>query len=134
MSPLALPLLGVLEGLIDRLWPDPQKAAEAKLEMYKLEKSGELAQIMGQLEINKEEAKSHSLFVAGWRPFVGWVCASALAFQFILAPVVQWALVIYGNPIDLPPLDTGTLISLLMALLGVGGLRTIEKLNGVAAK
>lgn len=131
------PVSAVLEigsQLIDRLWPDPQKAAEAKLELYKLQQQGELTQIVGQLEINKAEAASASVFVAGWRPSVGWVCSAALAFQFIIAPLVTWGVLLMGSKVVFPPLDTGTLISLLFALLGVGGLRTIEKLNGVASK
>ena len=67
--------------LIDRLWPDPTQAAAAKLELLKLQQSGELQQITGQLEINKVEAANPSVFVSGWRPFIGWVCGTALAYQ-----------------------------------------------------
>ena len=74
--------------LIDRLWPDPTQAAQAKLELFKLQQSGELAQITGQLEINKAEAQHSSVFVAGWRPFIGWVCGSALAYQYLIRPLV----------------------------------------------
>lgn len=120
--------------IIDRVLPDANKAAEAKAELQRMRLSGELAQVTGQLEINKVEAGSASLFVSGWRPSVGWVCSAALAFQFIAAPLITWAALLLGSKIAFPPLDTGTLISLLMALLGIGGLRTLEKLNGVAAK
>lgn len=127
-------LLDIGSKVIDRLWPDPTQANAAKLELFKLQQQGELAEIAGQLEINKVEAASSSLFVSGWRPSVGWVCSAALAWQLILAPSIQWGAAIYGKPVALPPLDTGTLISLLFALLGIGGMRTVEKLNGVASK
>lgn len=118
--------------LIDRFFPDQTKANEAKAKLLEMQMSGELAQLSGQIEINKIEAGSSSLFVAGWRPSVGWTCSAALAFQFIVAPLIQWGAVLYGKPVTLPALDTGSLLSLLMALLGVSGLRTVEKLNGVA--
>ena len=124
----------VVSSIIDRIWPDATQSAQAKAQLAQLQISGELAQMTGQLEINKTEAANTSVFVSGWRPSVGWVCSAALAFQFILAPVIEWGTALYGNPVKLPPLDTGTLISLLMALLGVGGMRTVEKLNGVARK
>ena len=119
--------------LIDRLWPDPAQAAAAKLELFKLQQNGELAAMTAQTDINKAEATSGSMFVAGWRPSVGWVCSAALFFQFIVAPTIQWGMAIADRTVTLPALDTGTLIALLMSMLGVGGMRTLEKLNGVAS-
>lgn len=119
--------------LIDRLWPDPTQAAQAKLELFKLQQSGELAQITGQLEINKVEAANSSVFVAGWRPFIGWVCGAALAYQYLLRPLAMGFAATIGHPIaPLPGLDSN-LWELMFGLLGIGTLRTIEKMKGVAS-
>lgn len=118
--------------LIDRLWPDPAKAAEAKLELIKLQQSGELSVVIGQLEVNKAEAANPSVFVSGWRPFVGWVCGTGLAMQFIVSPTLTWVAQLLERTLILPPLDTATLITMLGGLLGLGGLRTYEKINEVA--
>jgi len=76
-------LLDIGGKVIDRVWPDPVQAATAKLELVKLQQSGELAAMAGQLEINKVEAASASVFVSGWRPFIGWVCGAACAWNWI---------------------------------------------------
>jgi hypothetical protein len=125
--------LGLGSKLIERFFPDPAQADAAKLELLKLQQSGELAQIAGQHEVNKIEAASSSLFVAGWRPAVGWVCASALAYVYLLYPLLLWAAAIWW-PAGKPPVlvNDGMLMELLLGLLGLGGLRTFEKLKGVA--
>ena len=118
--------------IIERLWPDPAKRDEAKLELFKMQQAGELAQIAAQLEVNKVEAANPSVFVSGWRPFVGWVCTVALAIQFIAAPALTWAAALAGHAVIFPSLDMATLLTLLGGMLGLGGMRTVEKLNGVA--
>ena len=125
--------------LIDRLWPDPAKAGEAKLELAKMAANGELARLTAETDIakaqaatNTEEAKSANLFVSGWRPFIGWVCGSGLAFQFIIAPIATWATMLYGKQVTFPALDMGTLITLLAGMLGLGAMRTTEKIKGAA--
>jgi len=127
-------LLDIGGKVIDRLWPDPIQAANAKLELIKLQQSGELAAMAGQMEINKAEAASGSVFVAGWRPFVGWVCGAACAWNWIGLPVVLFAATYFGHPVPVKPADLGEMLPVLMGMLGIGGLRTIEKINGVAAK
>jgi hypothetical protein len=126
-------LLDVGGKLIDRVWPDPTAAANAKFELFKLQQSGELSAIAGQMEINKVEAANPSVFVSGWRPFVGWICGVGLLYSFLGQPLLTWVSSFFhiGGP---PSLDMGTLITVLGGLLGLGSLRTIEKLNGVAAK
>ena len=119
--------------LIDRLWPDPATRDAAKLEMLRLQQSGELAQLASettlakaQADINQAEASNPATFVSGWRPFIGWVCGSGLAYQFIVYPIlIAWAPKIVQ-------LDMGTLLTLLAGMLGLGALRTTEKLKGVA--
>lgn len=134
MAPAFLAVLGIGEKLIDRLWPDPAKAAEAKLELFKLEQSGELAQIMGQLEINKAEAANASVFVSGWRPFIGWVCGAALVYQYLIRPIVSWGVLAAGHPLPAMPGLDDNLWELLLGMLGLGGLRTLEKVKNVASK
>lgn len=119
-------VLMLLPSLLDKIFPDKTKADEAKAKLIELQMNGELQQIMGQLEINKEEAKNTSLFVSGWRPSVGWCCSLALFYQFIIRPVSTG----FGHP--MPPIDIEALNTLLFALLGVAGLRTVEKVKGVS--
>ena len=118
--------------LIDRLWPDQEKAAAAKLELIKLQQSGELAQITGQLEINKAEAAHSSVFVAGWRPGVGWVCVAACAWNWVGLPVAKFALALAGTTLPVSPADLSEMLPVLIGLLGIGGYRTVEKIKGVA--
>jgi len=130
------PVTAVLEvggKLIDRLWPDPNVAAAAKLELIKLQQSGELSAIAGQLEINKIEAANPSIFVSGWRPLIGWICGVALLYSFLGQPLLSWASLNFGYQ-QPPNLDMGTLITLLAGMLGLSGLRTAEKINGVDRK
>ena len=120
--------------LITRIFPDPAQANSAKLELLKLQQSGELALMTAQTDINKAEASNSSLFVSGWRPAVGWVCALALAYQYLLRPLSGTIGAIFGVTIPpLPGLDDN-LWQLMMGMLGMGGLRTYEKTQGVASK
>ena len=127
-------ITSILPSLLDKLFPDPEKANEAKLKLLELQQSGALAELQaatdlakGQLAINTEEAKSANLFVSGWRPSVGWCCSIALFYEFLARPVAIG--LGYGS---FPDLDMDDLNSLLFALLGIGGLRTIEKIKKVA--
>ena len=86
---------------------------------------------MAQIEVNKEEAKHRTVFVAGWRPFTGWVCATALAYHFILEPVIVFGLALYNIQLTLPQFDMASLLTVLMGMLGLGGLRTYEKKQGL---
>ena len=107
-------------NVINKIWPDKSEQERAQL-------AAAVSIVQGQLEINRVEAASPSLFVAGWRPAVGWVCASAMAFQYIVRPL----LIGLGVSPTLPGLDD-TLWQLLFGMLGLGGLRTFEKVKGRA--
>jgi len=139
MNPLLLPpILEVGAKLIDRIFPDKKAADDAKLKLLELQQTGELAQLdaetrlaLGQLEVNKVEAASTDMFRAGWRPAVGWVCVAGLGYQFVLHPFLSFGLLMAEVPTPLPDLDMGTLLTLLLGLLGLGGLRTAEKLKGL---
>ena len=131
------PVTAVLDiggKLIDRMWPDPAQAATAKLELIKLQQSGDLAQMTGQLEINKVEAANANIFVSGWRPAIGWVCALALLYQYLIRPLAMAVFAAIGHPLPVMPGLDENLWQLMMAMLGMGGLRTFEKVQGVAAK
>ncbi len=132
-------LIPVLGGLLDKLFPDPQAANDAKLKVMQMAQNGELAQLdadlkmaQGQMETNKVEAASSSLFVAGWRPAVGWVCAFAFAFKFIGGPFLVFIASLYGKQITLPQMDYSEMSTILMGMLGIGALRTVEKVKKVA--
>lgn len=120
--------------VLDRVLPDPAQQAAAKLELMKLQQNGELAQIVGQMEINKVEAASSSVFVSGWRPGIGWVCGAGFAVQFVIGPLAEWGSALAGHPVKFPTMDTGTMMPLLLGMLGLGGLRTAEKLQDKASK
>lgn len=122
-------LLTLGSKLIEKLIPDPVARDAARLELLKLQQSGELAALLAQTEINKVEAANASVFVAGWRPAIGWVCALAMAYQYLLRPF----LMAFNPALTFPGLDDN-LWQLLAGMLGLGGLRTFEKINGVAAR
>ena len=111
--------------VISRLWPDKTEQERAQL-------AAALTIVQGQLDANKAEAASPSAFTSGWRPGVGWVCVAALACQYIARPLVQWGGIVSGHPLpDLPGIDEN-LWQLMLGLLGLGGLRSYEKVKGVA--
>lgn len=138
------PISAVLDiggKLIDRLWPDPAQAASAKLELIKMQQSGELAKLTAETDLakaqaatNTAEASNTNIFVSGWRPLIGWVCGMGLFSQFIVRPSAEFTAHILGKVIEYPSLDLGTLLTLLFGMLGLGALRTTEKLQGVASK
>ena len=122
-------LLGIGGKLIDKLIPDPAAQDAARLELLKLQQSGELAAMLAQTDVNNVEAASSSVFVSGWRPAIGWVCALAMAYQYLVRPF----LVAFHPALAFPGLDDN-LWQLLAGMLGLGGLRTFEKVNGVASR
>ncbi len=129
LIPALLPALGTL---IDRLIPDKAEAERARLDMEAALVNAANEAALAQVEVNKIEAGHSSVFVAGWRPSIGWVCAAGLAWAFVLAPVASWALVVSGTKAELPAIQTDYLLELVIAMLGMGGLRTFEKMRGVA--
>jgi hypothetical protein len=119
--------------LIDRLWPNPEEAAKAKLELLKMQQDGDLAVMTAQTDINKIEAASTNLFVAGWRPFVGWCCGVAFLYAAILEPLARFiAKVMFSYGGEFPIIDTTLTMQILLGLLGMAGLRSWDKKNGTA--
>jgi Holin of 3TMs, for gene-transfer release len=110
----------------------PEKALEAQtqLETIRLGLEQQLVQqVTAQIEVDKQEAANSNIFVAGWRPFIGWICGSGLACQFIIGPLFTWVATLLKHPTPFPTLDMGTLLTLLLGMLGLGGMRTYEKVN-----
>jgi len=139
---MTIPLiLGAALSLVDKLFPNPKDAAEAKIRIMEMQQTGELKALeadlelaRGQMEINKSEASSDDPFRAGWRPFIGWTCGSAFAFNFVILPLMTSISAIMGNPIVLPALEMGEMMPVLLGMLGLGGFRTYEKIKNVQGK
>jgi hypothetical protein len=132
MLNVLIPLIGTL---LDKVLPDPKMAAEAKLKIIEMAQKGELANLeadvklaIAQTEVNKIEA-STDIFRGGWRPFVGWICGLGLGIQFIIAPLFTWVSLLLGYGVVFPVLDSDVLMTLLFGMLGLGTLRTTEKLK-----
>ena len=119
--------LGLVDTFVNKFVKDKDLAAKLKAQAKSEEFAGELSLLVGQLEINKAEASHASVFVSGWRPFCGWTCGMALLYSFILSPFLDiW--------LDVPKLEMGDLMTVLLGMLGLGGLRTHEKTKSVANK
>lgn len=130
-----LPFLKPVMEQVDKLIPDKNAAREHKESLEKGVMDAITASNLAQAEINKIEASHESIFISGWRPWCGWVCGVGMGWSFIGHPVAAWALAVWGDPsTPLPHLETDGLMNLVTAMLGFGGLRTYEKLKGVARK
>lgn len=123
---------------IDKIFPDPAQAAQAKLNLLQLQQNGEfkamdsqLAMLQTQTDANKAEAASASVFVAGWRPAIGWACGAAFSMNYVVGPIGTWLSAMIGHPVPFPQLDTTTMMPVLMGMLGLGSLHTIDKIQGV---
>lgn len=132
-------IIPAITQALDKIIPDPQAAADAKLRALELAQKGDLAALdaelrlaLGQIEVNKAEATT-DMFRGGWRPAVGWTCVAGLAYQFILQPVLPWVVALFGAQVPpLPAIDNEALMVLLTGMLGLGGLRTFERVKGKA--
>ena len=111
--------------VINKIWPD-------KSEQEKQELAAALTVITGQLDINKVEAAHQSIFVAGWRPFVGWMGGVSLGYAFLLQPILSWFLAICGVSTPLPEPNTDAMMALVTAMLGVTAARSFDKWKGTA--
>lgn len=128
-------LVGPIAGLLDKFIPDKDAREKMAHDIAVLVESQAHEQAMGQVEINKQEAQHGSVFVAGWRPAIGWICGAALAWNFVIQPLLLWGVWLFPEGADIataPKLDTGELMTVLLGMLGLGGLRTFEKREGVA--
>jgi hypothetical protein len=127
-----LPVIGpIIDKLIDRI-PDPAAREKARLEAESTLLAASIEEMRGQVEINKVEAGNQSVFVAGWRPAIGWSCALAFAFMYVVGPIIVWLGGIFGFSLPQPRFDADALMSLTFGMLGIAGFRTFEKVKGVA--
>lgn len=132
-------LIPVIGTVLEKVLPDPQASADAKIKLMELAQKGELAVLdaetkmaLGQLEVNKVEAGT-DMFRGGWRPATGWACVFGLVYQFLIQPLLPWLVAVCGGSVPpLPPIDNETLMVLLTGMLGLGGLRTFERIKGKA--
>lgn len=139
MNPLLLSgIVDAAKGIISRIWPDPVQQAEAQRKLLEMQQTGELAKLAAetdlaklQIQTNIEEAKSPSLLVAGWRPFVGWIGGLALAYAALLEPIMRFAAQVgFGYAGAFPAINTDLTMQILFGLLGLGAYRTVEKVKG----
>jgi hypothetical protein len=135
---ISIPIIDGIFKIVDKILPDPQAKAQAQLEILRMNQAGEFKSIetdlqlaLGQLEVNKIEAAAPDLFRGGWRPAVGWVCVIGLLYTYLGQPLLAWASGIWDVPAP-PSLDLGDLLILLGGMLGLGGMRTMERLKGKA--
>lgn len=129
-TPIIGDIISQVGQTVRQLIPDPQAQAQMDLELAKLENN----LLQGQITTNTAEAANVNLFVSGWRPFVGWVCGTIFAYSGLIAPLVKWGSAMAGHQVDLPVLDPTVTLQVLLGMLGLAGMRTFEKTQGVAAK
>jgi hypothetical protein len=124
----------LVNTVVDKIFPDANKKLDvqeakdaAKAAIETMQVSGELQQVLGQLQINAEEAKNASVFVAGWRPFIGWICGAAFGWNYFVGPMFVWISALLGHATPIPQLSLAEMTPVLMGMLGLGTLRTYEK-------
>lgn len=133
MNPLDLlsGLTPIVNKVLD-LIPDPNAKARAEAEMqaellkYAAEQSAQ------QSEVNKVEAANANLFVSGWRPAIGWTCALAFMFMYVVAPLATWVAAFFNHIVPIPQFDTNALMSLTTGMLGLGAMRSFDKKQGTS--
>jgi|TARA_B100001094_G_C18073085_1_gene741150 hypothetical protein len=125
-------LIGPVTGLLDKFIPDADEKARIAHELATMGEKHAQQLALAQIEVNKAEAASGSIFKGGWRPAVGWVCASAFAYHFVLQPILLFVVALTGTELPtLPEFDMSTLLPVLGGMLGIGGLRSYEKKQGL---
>jgi len=138
LNPLFIgPILEIGKGIINRLFPDPAAAAAAQLELLKMQQNGDLAQLAAETDLAKLQIQTNiaeaagNWFTAGWRPCIGWVCGAGLAYAALIEPFARFiAKVGFGYVGDFPVIDTNLTMQILMGMLGLGAMRSIEKIKG----
>jgi len=145
MNPLLISgLFSAAQSLIERFFPDPEKKAEAQRALLQMQQNGELALLASETDLaklqtqtNVEEAKHANIFVSGWRPAVGWCCAAAFAYSYVILPFAQFVVFTFGTTgmaeqlALAPKLELSEMLPVLLGMLGLGGLRTVEKVKNV---
>ena len=136
-------ILGLLVGpvfdIIKRFIPDPQQQAQMQMELLKMQQDeqfkeldAQLQMAQGQMQTNTAEASNSNVFVAGWRPWIGWICGCAFGANLIVFPLITTIAASFGKSVAFPPMDMNMIVTVLGGMLGIGGMHTIEKIKGVA--
>ena len=126
-------LIGPVTGLLDKFIEDKDQKAKLAHEIATMSEKHAHELAKGQLDVNKAEASHRSVWVAGWRPFIGWTCGAALAWHFVGAPFLMFVAAYLGADLPkLPTFDMNALMTVLLGMLGLGGLRTFEKTKGLS--
>jgi hypothetical protein len=131
MLGLITSLLPVVSSVIDRVIPDKNARAKAMIEMEQALVEAHTKGMLAQIDVNRVEAAHRSIFIAGWRPCIGWIGAFALGWHFILHPIAIFALGVFALPYDLPAFDMDAMLTIVMGMLGIGGMRSFEKFKGL---
>jgi hypothetical protein len=129
-----IPVLSIIEigaKLLDKVIPDKDVREKAQAELLKAAQDQDFQLALAQIKVNEEEAKSENLFKSGWRPAIGWICVFGLFYNFVLYNILLWAVATFQLPITPPALMSDILMELVFALLGLGSLRTFEKIKGI---
>ena len=129
MIPLAIIELGA--KLLDKVIPDKDAREKAQSELLKAANDQDFQLSLAQIRVNEEEAKSENIFKSGWRPAIGWICVFGLFYNFVLYNILLWAVATFGINITPPALMSDILMELVFAMLGLGSLRTFEKVKGL---
>ena len=122
----AIDAVSAVGNAVDQLFTSDEERAQAEILMAKIRQRPQIL----QAEINRIEAAHRSLFVAGWRPFIGWVCGLGFLWAFLLHPFFEWAIALQGLDVVAPSIVTDNMMELVLALLGLGTLRSVEKMTG----
>ena len=125
-------LIGPATELAGKFIADKDQAAQLAHDLSTMADKHAQEAMLAQVEVNKAEAESGSVFKGGWRPFIGWVCGAAFAYHFVLQPFILFGVAVAGVSIpELPSFDMGSLMTVMMGMLGLGGLRSYEKKQGL---
>lgn len=122
-------IFGTISTVLDRVIPDKNKRAQAQEELQTLLTSQDFQIAVEQIKVNAIEAQSDNIFKSGWRPSVGWICSIAFALHFVIFPLLNWFIMLCGQQPILVPFQMDTLLTVLLGLLGMGTLRTVEKMK-----
>jgi hypothetical protein len=131
MGDLVGTIIGTVGNVLDRIIPDKNKRAEAEESLKLALASNEFQLAIEQVKVNAIEAASNDKFTSRWRPFIGWICGTAFALHFVIFPILNWIVVLFGAPAIDIVFDMQSLMYALGGLLGLGGFRTFEKVKGV---
>ncbi len=126
--------IDLIAKIVGTVWPDKTEAEKEQFELALTALKAQAAELQAQADTNTAEAASPSVFVSGWRPFVGWICGVSFAWQFVALPILLFIGNATGHVIAVPAFDSGTMMTLLMGMLGLVGARSYEKVAGVARK